>query len=205
MLVMEEITTKVCTKCKVKKGVSEFSKQAKGKLGVSSICKICHKYYKINNKDKYTKTQKLYKLTNKEKIAKDNKEYQKLNKSKISDKGKVYRESRSKEDIDKHKTQMKTWYLENYENRKHVYYFHNSLRRARLESATPKWANLESIKSIYQDCISITKQTGIPYHVDHIIPLNGKLVSGLHIETNLQIIPAKENLSKRNYLIEELI
>ena len=43
--------------------------------------------------------------------------------------------------------------------------------------------------------------TGLIWHVDHIIPLNGKQVSGLHVWNNLQVIPATENYSKRNAFV----
>lgn len=56
---------------------------------------------------------------------------------------------------------------------------------------TPKWADLEAIKEYYKNC-----KEG--YHVDHIIPLQGKLVSGLHVENNLQYLTAYDNLSKGN-------
>jgi hypothetical protein len=73
-----------------------------------------------------------------------------------------------------------------------------SARKATKLSATPSWANQEQIKRIYAACAKITKQTGIEHHVDHIIPLQGESVCGLHVENNLSIIPAKMNLQKSN-------
>lgn len=73
-----------------------------------------------------------------------------------------------------------------------------SKRRTQKTQASPLWANRKQIKKIYEECYLKTKTTGKKYHVDHIIPLNGKLVSGLHVENNLQIIPASENIKKSN-------
>jgi len=64
--------------------------------------------------------------------------------------------------------------------------------------ATPKWSNYEAITTIYKQAALISVKTGKKHHVDHIVPLNGKIVCGLHWEYNLQILPAKENLRKGN-------
>lgn len=64
-------------------------------------------------------------------------------------------------------------------------------RRAKKLLRTPQWANLEKIKEIYNKC-------PIGMQVDHIIPLQGKLVQGLHVENNLQYLSADENLLKQN-------
>lgn len=74
----------------------------------------------------------------------------------------------------------------------------NAKRHATKLNATPSWANLEQIKRIYAACAKITERTGIEHHVDHIIPLQGENVCGLHVENNLAIIPAKMNLQKSN-------
>jgi hypothetical protein len=67
-------------------------------------------------------------------------------------------------------------------------------RRAALKNATPQWVNHDEITKIYENCPS-------GYHVDHVIPLNSKIVSGLHVPWNLQYLPAYENLSKGNRLL----
>lgn len=56
----------------------------------------------------------------------------------------------------------------------------------------PSWADQEKIKAIYQEA----ERTGMT--VDHIIPLQGRLVSGLHVENNLQLLPGSVNYSKGN-------
>ncbi len=67
-----------------------------------------------------------------------------------------------------------------------------------ITKQTPKWANRDNINNIYKRCREISKISGIKHHVDHIVPLQGKMVSGLHVEANLQIITATQNLSKGN-------
>ncbi len=74
----------------------------------------------------------------------------------------------------------------------------NSKRRASKLKATPSWADQDQIKRIYVACAKISEQTGTKHHVDHIIPLQGENVCGLHVENNLAIIPAKMNLQKSN-------
>ncbi len=69
-------------------------------------------------------------------------------------------------------------------------------RRNKIKNAQPLWANVENILNIYRNCISREN-----CEVDHVIPLQGKLVSGFHHEDNLQILPAEQNRSKSNKFI----
>lgn len=63
--------------------------------------------------------------------------------------------------------------------------------RARKLQAVPLWAKLDEIKDFY-----LNRPEGM--HVDHIVPLKGKTVCGLHVLNNLQYLTPKENRSKRN-------
>jgi hypothetical protein len=67
-------------------------------------------------------------------------------------------------------------------------------------SRTPPWANLDDIRLIYDAAAHLSKHCGIKMHVDHVIPLRGEHVSGLHVAENLQILPASQNIAKSNKL-----
>lgn len=71
-------------------------------------------------------------------------------------------------------------------------------RRAAKLKRTPKWADLKTIKEIYLNC-----PEGMT--VDHFYPLQGKLVSGLHVENNLQYLTLAENCSKHNKCTSEML
>lgn len=72
-------------------------------------------------------------------------------------------------------------------------------RRASKLKATPPWLTndqLAEIANIYKQAKQLEKETGLKHHVDHIIPLQGKEVCGLHTPWNLQVLTAEENLKK---------
>ena len=77
-------------------------------------------------------------------------------------------------------------------------------REAMKLCRTPKWADLQSIDSMYEMC-GLFRNIGLDLEVDHIIPLKGKTVSGLHVENNLQLLHSLENRSKKNRLFEDLL
>lgn len=70
----------------------------------------------------------------------------------------------------------------------------NIRRQLRHTAQTPKWADLEAITEFYRN-----RPKG--YHVDHIYPLNGQYVCGLHVLENLQYLTAEENLKKSNFYV----
>lgn len=87
-------------------------------------------------------------------------------------------------------------------NNPHVFRAILARREAAQMQRTPIWLTDDDcwmMQQAYEIAAKRTKQFGFAWHVDHIIPLQGKKVSGLHVPTNLQVIPGAENRRKSNY------
>lgn len=90
-----------------------------------------------------------------------------------------------------HKQRVQKWQTENKKLYRALQKYHCAKRHKHIKCATPSWADLDKIKDIYLNCPD-------GHHVDHIVPLRGKSVSGLHVHTNLQYLPKVDNMKKSN-------
>jgi hypothetical protein len=172
--------------------LEDFYNNKASKDGKTTKCKTCTKAYSSK-----------YKSENKEKVLAYSKDYGR----------RAYLENREAK-----LAWQKDYRLRNLEYRREYdrsqgkrYYERNkdsamersARRRATKHNATPPWldsAHIERLKSIYKTCRKVSKTTGKPHHVDHIVPLQGDNICGLHVWWNLRIIPASMNLSKGNNL-----
>ena len=184
---------KTCNKCKVQKDLSGFSKDKAKKDGLQAKCKACDAEYKKENHESVLARNAKWYQENREAKSAYEAEYRKDN-----------REARSAYHAE--------WYQENRESvlaQKAEYGKANpdkcranqAKRRAAKLQRTPSWVDFEAIKAVYAEAHRLESLDGIPRHVDHEIPLQGELVSGLHIASNLQILTAEENLSKSNKFV----
>lgn len=73
-----------------------------------------------------------------------------------------------------------------------------AIRASNLQR-TPAWADHDAIAEVYRRAKMLALTTGVIHHVDHVIPLRGKMVSGLHVANNLQILTGADNLAKSNH------
>jgi len=197
---------KICTYCKEEKNLDEYTFDKRSKDGRQSCCKECNN---LKVKQKY-KTDAYFKESVKNRAStwyQENTDHKKEYDKKRVEENKftIYAKNKQHRDLPASKIKAKERYSRYYQDNKLDFFVRAAQRRSIKNRATPTWANREKIKQLYADCQLLTEMTGVPYSVDHIIPLKGKLVSGLHVEYNLQIIPLKENLAKHNKLIEDLL
>lgn len=91
----------------------------------------------------------------------------------------------------KHAPELKAYLSQWKKDNKKTYNAYLATRKARVRQATPPWADLGAIRTFYYNCPE-------GHHVDHVLPLNGKSISGLHTLENLQYLLAADNLKKSN-------
>ena len=87
-----------------------------------------------------------------------------------------------------------------YKKNKSAFASRAKLRKFHIKKATPSWVCLESVQTKYKEREAMSALTGLPHHVDHVIPLQGENVCGLHVASNLRVILARDNLRKSNRL-----
>jgi len=184
---------KHCNTCATTKDISEFDKNKQKTDGRSDKCKLCAKQYRKDNAEKIAVRKKKYRQEHSEEIAVYGKGWHQENVERVSTNNKKYRE----ENAEKEAVRCKKYRHENPDKVN----ARNAKRRAAKKKRVPKWLNKArkaEIVVLYTQARELTKLTGIQFHVDHIVPLQGKTVSGLHIPDNLQVLTEHENCSKSN-------
>lgn len=188
---------KKCSKCKILKSLDEFHNHKRAKDGKKSACKSCNKTewarYRATYPDRIKASNKKYYLKNKDKIAAQNKQWSIDNQDKMVE----YKKKHYQDNISIYRERRKAWKKAN----PGKINAQTAKRRANKLKATPHWLTKDDLKWInwyYMQAKRLTALTGVEHHVDHIHPLNGNDVCGLHVPWNLQILTAEENLSKGN-------
>jgi hypothetical protein len=67
-----------------------------------------------------------------------------------------------------------------------------------LRARVPAWADRGLMREIYRVRATLSRQTGVRYSVDHVVPVNHPLVCGLHVHNNLEVLPLDVNVRKSN-------
>lgn len=170
---------KKCTRCSAEKDEQLFPITGKGYL--SNKCKCCTEDYK-----------KEWKLKNLVRVKEVNDKWKSENREHyLKSLKKIHAKNSENQDyITKRKTYNSNFHKLNPQISRNA----ASKRRARTKEATLFGFDKE-ILDIYKSCPK-------GFHVDHIVPLNGETVSGLHVPWNLRSIPAEENLKKSNKLLD---
>jgi hypothetical protein len=165
---------KICTKCLENKPKTDFHKKSTCKDGLFQWCIQCHRVI--------TKTRQAELRKNPDFVAKEVKKVANWRKNNFA---KYYANFQNYCEQNRAKLANRT-----------------AKYRSKKLQRTPAWltdVDKWMIEEAYELAALRTRMTGIAWHVDHVIPLQGEMVSGLHTPYNLQVIVGKINQSKSNY------
>ena len=198
---------KWCHACSSEKTRESFAVQKRTKDGLQSMCKACRASHYAENSKRILANQSQYYVLNADRI-------------------KAREAARYASDPDRIKDRVKQYYLKNTDAKKaynavysmqfrahnrekikawrdawraanpHKYNAYWMKRKAAKLRATPIWADDQKIEEFYFAADFLGMITGIWHEVDHVVPLQGKIVCGLHVHTNMQILTRSANRSK---------
>lgn len=169
---------KMCSRCKTEKLFSQFFKRSSSKDGLQNQCKQCK-----------AASLKEWRLENPNSVKEHNASNYQRNTNAI-------------------KASVKRWKAANPERARELERAKEARkpelkrarvakRRASILTSVPCWTNLDAVKGMYQ-LAQVFRRVGLNIHVDHIVPVQGKTVSGLHTENNLQLLIGSKNIGKGN-------
>jgi len=182
-------------------------KEYKREYYVKNVNKIRAKTvaWREANRDRKISNDRSYYWRTSEERRRKAREYQKKNAKKLARRGMKWRDNnleRQRETEARYRAgnraacneRIREWKSRN--RPKLVIY--TAIRGRTTRLATPPWADSAKIRAIYEQAANMRRETGLDWHVDHIVPLINDSVCGLHCEMNLRIIPAEENIKKSN-------
>ena len=172
---------KRCPSCGEIKSFEDFVKSKSRRNGIGSYCKPCKRLQAAEDSK-----------NNADKVASRRRKWAEKNADKISLERKIKREDPLCRKLDNERRALHKRLHPEIANAA------KAKRKASKLQATPKWADNNKVKELYKLSVELTKSTGIQHHVDHIVPLMSRIVSGLHWEGNLRVIPAIDNIRKSN-------
>lgn len=168
---------RVCNVCREAKPLSSYGARSNRPLGLQYTCKGC-----------------LAERARERRVTVSLTEEQKERARQVSSKWR-------KQNPDRNRDMKASWRMRNLHKKNSS----NSYRRALKLERTPSWLTEEhkqSIRFMYWLARDLGTITGESYHVDHIVPLQGCNVCGLHVPWNLQVLPSDLNIKKGNSFYE---
>lgn len=212
---------KTCGRCRVEKEETEFGRSSKTADGLRSQCKACRRAEgeaRADAKREYDKARyvenrsarlaaaavyrkqipveqareynRSYYERNRDQLRERAAQWAVTNRARMLAKKAEYREQ-NREEV---RAAVRDWSKRNRAAKRSL----DEARRRSHARAAPKWRNTFFIAEAYRLARLRTRITGVPWHVDHVVPLISKTVCGLHVEQNLSVVPAAVNVKKGN-------